>query len=325
MSKLLRIEGLTGKEESVYATDPTPTPADNGIKGIGRNFIALSPEFVFPNRREDLVSNSRIKAPPGIPAGRICGIDYTVPAIGAGVAYSSSTPVRPECDPLLMACGMSRTHVDTVSSETVTYALTADNAGDGSAALWVYGGGLLFKVLGCRGGVTFVVNAGQLIALRFQLQGLLPAGPTQVAVPAITYDSVKAPRGIGSALTLVPNGGSSWVPAVSSFEVTSNAQVQRMDDVNGADGLEGFEISGFDPKLTFQPRVVNLSAYPAYDLVAASTPHTIDATIGNTQYNRIGLDINEAYLMNDPGHSEENKFATWSPEFELQDLALAFS
>lgn len=320
MPEPLRIEGLLVKEESTYGTDPTPTAADNGVRGVGRIWTALDSEYVFPNRREDVVSNSLIKVAPGTPAGRVVSIDYTVQLMGAGAAYSSSTPVRPECDPLIMACGMSRTHVDTGSSESVTYALA--DSGHSSCTIWAYAGKKLFKVVGCRGTWTWSPQAGGLGQISFQLQGMLSTAPTNSTVPSITYDSTVPPAAVGMSLALNP--GSSWSPAVSGLEISAGCQLQRMDDVNGADGLEGFFISAQAPIVSFQPRVVDLTDYSAYSLAAAATAHTIDCTLGSTQYNRVDLDVNAAYLTNDPGFAEENEFAAWSAEYECLDMALVF-
>lgn len=322
MPEPLRIQGLLAKEESVYGTDPTPTAADNGVRIVGDIFNSITPEFVFPNRREDVVSNSLIKAPPATPRGRIMTFDITIELKGSGSAYASGTPVRPEIDPLLMACGMSRTHVDTGGSESVTYAMA--DTGHSSCTIWAYAAGKLFKVVGCRGSFTWDVTAGGLGRIRFQLQGMLSTAPTNVAVPAITYSSVESPAAVGIGLAVVPNGGSSWTPEVGAIEVMSGGDFQRLDDVNAADGIGGFFAPAESPIVRIPARVVDLSDFPAYATAASANYSTIDLTIGGTQYNRVDLDIDAAYLTNDPGHGEDNGFAAYDLEFECQDLALVF-
>ena len=318
----LRIEGLLAKVESSYGTDPTPTVADNGVRGVGRIWNALSPEWAFPNLREDTMSNSLIGVAPGTPEGRIVTIDYAVQLMGAGAAYSSSTPVRPEADPFIMACGFARTHTDTASSEAVDYDLADTN--HASITVWVYAGGKLFKVVGCRGNMTWSPQAGGLGQVQFQLQGIMLDAPTETAVPSITYDAVVPPPAVSMGLALVPSGGSSWTPRTQALEVTTGHDMPRLDDVNSAQGVEGFFYAATNPRLSFQARAVDLSDYPAYALSAARTVHTIDATLGSTQYNRVKLDCELGYLMSDPPPADDQGFAAWNLEYMLRDLQLTF-
>lgn len=318
----LRIEGLLAKEEVTYGTDPTPTAAANGVRGVGRLWGAGTHEWAFPNTREDVVSNSLIQVAPAAPRGRIMTLQYTVQLMGAGAAYASGTPTRPECDPLLRACGMSRTHTDTSSSEAVDYAL-ADTSHVG-ATVWVYAGGKEFKLVGCRGTFEWTAMSGGLGQITFTLQGMLSTAPAEAAVPTITYDSVTPPAGIAMGLAVVPSGGSSWTPRVAQFVVSAGNEIQRFDDVNSADGVEGFFIARQTPTLTMAPRTVALTDYPAYALAAARTVQTIDATLGSTQYNRVKLDVNLAYLDSDPGQPQDGQFAGWDLSFMLRDLELTF-
>lgn len=316
-----RIEGLLVKAETTYGTDPTPTAAANGVRGVGRIWGAVSPEWAFPNMREETVSNSLIGVAPGGPKGRIVSIDYTVQLMGAGVAYASGTPVRPEVDPLLLACAFARTHDDTGSAEKVTYDLA--DVSHGSVAIYAYAGGKEFQVVGCRGNMTWNPQAGGLGQIQFQLQGILEA-VAEAAVPSITYDSVVPPPAVSMGLAVVPSGGSSWTPRTAALEITTGHEIGRLDDVNSADGIERFEISRTDPRLSFQARAVDLSDYPAYARSADRLVQTIDATLGSTQYNRVQLDVDLAYLANDPSPASEEGFAAWQLEYRLRDLQIEF-
>jgi len=316
----LRIEGLLAKEETNYGVDAAPTNLLDGVRGVGRIWGALTHEWAFPNTREDVVSNSLIQVAPAAPRGRVVSIDYTVQLVGAGTAYSSVTPVRPEADPLIRACGFARSHVSTTN---VIYDL-ADTT-HASATVWAYAGGKLIKVVGCRGTFTWEALAGGLGQIRFQLQGMLIEAPTEVASPpAITYVSVVPPAAIGAGLALVPSGGSSWTPRVASFTVESGCEIERLDDVNSADGIEGFFIASMAPRMTMAARAADLATYPAYALAAARTVHTVDATLGSTQYNRVKLDVNLAYLENDPGQAADGTHAAWDLSYMLRDLQLDF-
>lgn len=316
----LRIEGLIGAPETTYLTDEEPANTD-GIRGVGRIWSAMGLEWAFANLREDTMSNSLVGVAPGRPLGRIVNIDYRFPLMGAGTAYSSSTPVRPECDPLLIAAGFGRTHTDTGSSEAVTYDLA--DSGHGSATLYAYAGGLEFKIVGVRGNITWTPTAGGLGEIQFNGMGLVSAVGT-ASVPSITYASVVPPPAVSMGLAIVPSGGASWTPRAASFSVTTGHELPRLDDVNSSQGIEGWFFSATNPRLTMTARVPTLSAYSAYTLAAARTVQTIDATLGSTQYNRVKLDINLAYLLNDPQPEDEQGFAAWALEYMLRDLQIEF-
>lgn len=318
----LRLEALLAKEESTYGSDPTPSASTDAIRVVGRIWEALAPEFAFPNKREDVVSNSLVKVAPGTPAGRIMSLDFAVQLIGAGAAYSSSTPVRPDIDALLMSCGMSRTHVDTGGSETVSYAL-ADSS-HLSCTIYAYAGGDLLKVTGCRGNWTWEATAGGLGQIRFQMQGFLATAPAETAVASATYDSVKPPAAVNMGLAIVPNGGSSWTPATANVTVTPGQNVVRLDDVNATDGIEAFEIVTTEPRFTMSARKPDLSDYDPWARALSAVDHTIDMTLGSTQYNRVDLDVELAHLLSDPPPGNDQGFAAAELEYELLDLVLRF-
>ena len=321
---ILRLEGLLVKEEVTYATDPTPSATTDGVRAVGRIWQAMTSEYAFPNEREDTLSNSRIDVAPAVPRGRIMNIDFEVDLIGSGAAYSSVTPVRPAMDALFMACGKARTHDNTGGAEKVDYDLT-DAQPDPSCTIWAYAGGDLFKIVGCRGNWTWDVLAGGLGKVRFQMQGLLSTAPAETSVASITYDSVVPPAAIAIGLAIVPSGGGSWTPQVASMTVTPGNNVVRLDDANAADGIGSFEIASRQPRVTLVVRKPDLSDYTLYARALARTLHTIDWTLGSTQYNRIIGDINAAYLLTDGDFGEDNGFAGITLTYKMLDLRLRFS
>lgn len=318
----LRLEGLLVEEEVTYATDPTPSATTEGVRVVGRIWETMAPEYAFPNKREDVVSNSLVTVAPAPPKGRIMNLDFVVELIGSGAAYASGTPVRPAMDALFRACGMSRTHVDTGGTESVSYAL-ADSS-HASCTIWAYAGGDLFKVVGCRGNWVWDVLAGGLGQVRFQMQGLLSTAPAETAVASITYDSVIPPAAVNMGLAIVPSGGGSWTPRLASMSVTIGNEVQRLDDVNSADGIESFEITSRAPRVTMSVRKPDLSDYTLYARALSQVLHTIDATLGSVQYNRVDLDIDAAYLMTDGSFGADNGFAAVDLEYDAKDLIVRF-
>lgn len=320
MPYALRIEGLLAEVESTYGTDPTPTTADNGVRGVGRLWTSLASEFAFPNMREETVSNSLVSVAPGEPAGRFATFTYTVQLMGTAVAYSSSTPVRPECDPLMMACAFARTHTDTSSSEAVDYDLA--DTGHASATVWIYAGGKLFKLVGCRGNATWSAQAGGLGEITYTMQGMIVDDPTEITTPSITYSTVVPRPSVGMGLVL--NAGSDWTPRTEAFEVSTGHTIERLDDVNSADGLEQFAVARTQPTLTFTARADDLANYDPWALRKASTVHTVFATLGTVRLNRVRLDLELAYLSALPENVDVQGFAGVRLTYALRDLQLTF-
>lgn len=315
-----RIQGLLAKVESVYGSDALPVAGTDGVRVVGRIWESGNPDYAFPNERDDVFTGSLVGETPGQPAGRFMNMEFGIELRGAGAAYSSTTPVRPEVDPLLIACGFGRTHDDTGGSEKVTYDLA--DTGHGSATIYVYAAGKLLKVVGCRGTVTWDITAGALGRMRFNIRGVMTADPTEVALPAITYDTTESPPQVNMGLAIDP--GTPWSPNFAEASLDLANDVVQLDDGNAADGLEGFAISGRQPRFNVQPRVVALTTYDPYTLRANRTVQTIDATLGSVQYNRVSIDVNEARLATFPAGENYQDLAAWRLEYALRDLALIF-
>lgn len=317
----IRIQGMLAKIESTYGTDAAPSASVDGVRGIGSIWNGINPEWAFENLREDTHSNSLIGVAPGTPKGRIVSFTYTVQLMGAGAQYSSSTPVRPECDPLVMSCGFARTHTDG-GSASIDYDLA--DTGHASSTVWLYAGGKLWKLTGVRGNMTYRPQAGGLGEVQFDLMGFLSTTPTEVAVPDITYSTVVPPANV--AMGLAVNPGSSWTPRTAEVTIATGHTLVRLDDVNGADGIEQFALSRTQPTCEFQARSVDLSDYSAWTLAASRTVQTIDMVLNSTvQWNRVAVDIDLAYLLTDPVPAEDQGFAAYRLPYGLRDLQFTFN
>lgn len=321
MAEPLPLAGLLGKAESSYGTDPTPTVGDNGIR------LADAPGFwnsirvldQFPNSREDVASGSLIPVAGGLPTGKYAEIQATVEIKGLGSAYADSEAGRPEADPLIWCCGVSRATVTTGGSESVTYAL-ADTS-HGSSTFWCYAGGHLIKVSGCRGNVVYNFQAGELTTATFTVMGLVTA-ISDTALPAITYDSVQSPAAVGVGLDI--NDGSTWNPVWSQAALDYGNDVRVMPDGNAADGIQSFEIVRRAPRFTITTQVAALATYNPYTLRDDQTAQTIDGTFGSTQYERFDLDIGGARLPEPPTHEDFDGVAGWGLTYALQSADVVF-
>ena len=317
MPTSILLEGLAAKVESTYGTDATPDPASDAIRVADRLWTGVRPVYAFPNTREDVATSGLIEAPPGLPAGRLVETDVVVELTGAGAAYSSATPVRPPVDPLLVAAGLGRTHTDTGGSESVAY--SPADTGHASATIYIWAGGKLFKLVGCRTSIVWPGPAGGQGRLNIRIQGFMVSDPTEVALPAFTYVNQLAPvaKGMGIALD-------AWaLPNVREFEFDLGAEVQRLDDANAAEAIEGFFITRFRPTYRLSARTVALGTFDPYAHQKNRTVVTITQTLGSTQYNQVKLNSSEARLF-EAEHSDDGGFTGWDLTFQLRNATLTF-
>lgn len=315
----LRIDGMAAAVQPAVGTDAVPTMSANAIRHVGRIWPASGDEYAFENMREDVTTGSLIEAEPGTPQGHMISFSMSVEMKGAGAAYASGTPVRPEIDPLLVACGLLRTHDDTVSSESVEYTLADDEHEVASVYLW--SAGQVMKLVDCAANAVGEFNAGQLARMNFTISGIVTE-ISQEALPVATYDDVESPAIVNAGFAITPSGGSAWSPNFSAFQLDLGNNVVRLDDGNSANGIERFAIGSRAPRLTLNARVPAFSAYNPNTLRAANTLQELACTLGSTQYNRFDIESTDMRLVGRPGRQEDNEFAAYALTYMLRDLAL---
>lgn len=312
----LKIDGLLAKEESPYGSDPTPAINVDGVRVVGRLWPQLGDEFAFPNERDDVAAGSLTEPIPAVPRGHVINLDFSVELKGAGAAYATGSVV-PEVDPLLVSCGLGREHDDTASSETVTY--TPADTGHLSCTIWAYAGGKLYKINGCRGNMIWDMAAGELGRLRFVMQGMV-ASIAETAQASITYDSVESPAVISMGLAI-----QGWSPNFAKASLDLGNEVVRLDDGNGADGVEGFFIGDRRMRFMLSARGEDFSDVNPNAIHAARTIQTIAATLGSVQYNKCGIAVTDSRIWTPPDPVEDNRFTGWDLVYILRDLAILFN
>jgi hypothetical protein len=314
----IRIEGLLCKIESVYGTDPTPTAAANGIRISERLWAQISFEYAFSNLRDEVVTGTLLPLGAGPKRGWIATLDFGVELTGFGAAYSATD--LPSVHPLIRSSGCSQTVVTTGGAETVTY--TLEDTGHESCTIWAYGAGNIYKIVGCRGELTWPFTPGELGLMRFRVQGLVASVATG-ALPAITYTAEVPPPMVGLALTV---GG--WTPTRVSGEFTTGATIVRRDSAQAADGVTAFSISRFDPHFRLTAETDALATANPYDDAKPAaggvpTNRTIDLTLGSAQYQRAKLDVDNA-TVESISHQDLDGFAGWEILYRVTAASIVF-
>lgn len=308
----LRLSGLLVKAEVTYATDPTPTAGANGVRIMGNAWEAITVDNAFPNRREDDLTGTLRHRAAATPKGAMATLDFGVRIKGFGGAYSASN--KPEGHgALLPACGLGETIVTTGGSESIT--LTPADSSFASVTCWAYGGGKLFKVVGCRGTYTLNFLPGQLPFIRYRMQGMIlsAAEPTQTSLASITYVSTpEEPAAVSLALS-----HGAWTPAnIGSFVFEGGVGIEMSDDVQAATGIEGFDVVDHNPKSVTEGYEETLSNLAAYDDAEPATARTLVLTLGSTQYNRFKITGGTGYLQKPPEHISRKGFAGWRAGYD---------
>lgn len=314
----VRLDGMLAKVETSYGVDATPVVGTDGVRISSRFWNSLRPSYAWENLRADAATGTIFPPSAGIPGGRMAAIDVLCEVKGAGVAYSSS--VKPEVDPLLQACGWDSAFTGGAGSEIVTYTLLS--SAHKSCTIYGYGGGMVFKVLGCRGTMTWTARAGEFGAMRFQMQGLLQT-PTALAVPTITsYDAILPVPSVNMGVSL-----GSFDPDFSVAEFTQGGNVQRFDSGNATDGIAFFDWVQVDPTFTITVKAPGTSG--AFDTAnfnpwadaTARTSRAIDMNHGSVQYNKAKLTVASSYLVM-PDNAEENQAAALNLRYTITDSAM---
>jgi hypothetical protein len=209
-------EVLYAKTEVTYGTDPTPTTTDA--------ILIRNPQL----RSEGLRMNDRaaVRASLGqlqaIYGGTLKRLTFECEVKGSGTAGTA-----PEIGPLLEACGLEET---IVADTSATY--VPESAAHESVTLYYFEGGRKRHILtGCRGTVTFRLEAGGLLFAAFEFVGHYTE-PTDQSIPSPSYDSAAPRAALGMAVAI--NGVTAIV--AKSWEWMLNNTIALPPSIAAADG-----------------------------------------------------------------------------------------
>lgn len=185
MALLKRKGALLAKIESVYGTDPVPTGAANAILFSDFDLGPMEMKTVDrDNIRPFLGSNEQL------PTGLFSKIDFTIEAAGSGAAGTA-----PAWGPLLRACGFD----ETVSAGVKVEYLPVSDAFE-SVTVYFNLDGVLHKLTGARGTVTFDFTRDWRPAMKFSLTGLFNT-VADAAAPTVVLTAWQKPLAVNRTNT----------------------------------------------------------------------------------------------------------------------------
>jgi hypothetical protein len=170
---------IIAKTEVTQFTDPVPTPAANAILIKNPKFNPLKVET-----EERALIRSYFGNSDKIPVSEETMFEFDVEIAGSGSPLGTPAPYGP----LLMACGFAETIVAVTSA---TY--NPISTGQTFVTIYGYRDGLLYKMTGCSGNVSFNFAAKKLPFMHFTFTGrYVPV--TDAAIPAgAVYTAFKTP------------------------------------------------------------------------------------------------------------------------------------
>lgn len=219
MPKSMKNMVLLAKQEVTLGVDPVPAPAANSILIRGATPSIITADFVERNNIRGYKGNFGQLA-----VGVHRMFEFEVELASAGAAGTA-----PKWGPLLMACGFSETLTASISA-----AYQPISTGDTTVTLYGYLDGLLFKMTGCKGTVSFELNAKAIPVMKYKFLGEYSAATDAVFPTGMVFTGFQQPQTVGKVNT--PTFSFFGFPAVAqslSFDV-ANSLVYR--DLIGASG-----------------------------------------------------------------------------------------
>jgi hypothetical protein len=264
-------EVLLAKTESVYNTDSVPVAGTNAVFIRNPN---LQTEGLRMNERGSI--RGSLGKLQKVYGGRLARLTFECEMKGSGTAGTA-----PEVGALLEACGMDETVV-AVTSVTYQPVSTAHE----SVTIYYFEGGRKRHILtGCRGTVSFTVEAGGILYAHFSFLGHFTE-PTDQTQPVPVYNA-QVPR---AALGMTVSINGVTAVTVSSWTFNLNNVLSASPSFTPADGYG--EVIVADRDVTGELVMESeLDSVIDLDLLfSAGTRFAfLSGTIGSVAGNRIAL------------------------------------
>ena len=302
MPESFRLDAVLAKVESTYGTDSVPAAATDSVRISRRLWSLITVDYQWENRRQDAATGTLIPVKPAIPRGRKVRLDIFWEVKGAGV------DAAPEASPLYIGCGLPETD----GTSLWDYGpLTSGTKG--SASLYAYAAGLLFKCVGCRGRFRWPLVVGEIAVHQFTMFGLLAADPATTTLATPTYDTPEPIAGVNTALTI-----GAWTPDWLSGELDlTGVDPELLASGNATDGIASFDFGSADPQFRLSARKVALATYDPYADLKARTTRNLVMTWGSVAFNRVKV-ISAPLSLLSHGHADSEGFTNWDLVYQVE-------
>lgn len=274
---------ILAKEESTYATDPTPVEGSNAM--LTKN-LTVSP---YEGER---VSRGLDKGSLGNDVSFNVGA-YVMVEFDVEIAGSSNVETAPEYGPLLTACGLQETITPTTGP--IEYEPESLASGMDSITIYFNADGEQQIIVGCRGNMNLSMAKGQMPFMHFRFLGIY-ARPTAVSQYSPTIDNWVTPQPVNKQNTLT-RAFDGYATILESFDMDLGNQVSYRN----LPGLEAVEITNRGVTWNAVVEAPTLAQKDFYALVEAHTAISqlaIQIAHGSAATNRFTVDLAQAQIEN---------------------------
>lgn len=273
---LVNTDIVLTKIEVTYNTDPVPLV---GTDGVLVDAPTLGLEGARMNERP--ATRASLGKLQQVQGGFLRSISFDTELKGSGAAGTA-----PEIGPLLRACALGET-ID--SGVSVIYA-PVSSSHESVTIYYFSDGGKLYKLTGCRGNVSFAMEAGGIIKANFTMTGHC-AQPTDVSAGAVTYDSTVPPAIVAGTFSV-----NTYAATIGALNFDMSNTVATPPDINASDGYAEIRITSRDPNGSIDPEEVLIATHDFESEYRAGTSMAISiGSIGGSAGNIINVDMPAVY------------------------------
>ena len=303
MTLSIRNRTLLAKIETTYGTDATPIGADDGVLLRSLDITPLELETV-----ENTLVRPYMGAFQQLIAARSARLTVEVPMTGFGSA-GPAVPT-PGLDALFRACALAQ---DITADTSVAYTPVSTQADHESVTLYAYMDGVLHKITGARGTVTFVMNLREVPVFRFELQGLyVPPVDADLVQPDLSAYRVPQLFIFGNS-TIANFLGAATGICLNSLEIALGNTLTYRNLVNCAE-----EVLITDRQTTgsFEIEATLVATKNIWSIINSVSLSAINLTHGTAAGNRVQLASSVAQAIN-PSFGDSDNIVTVSGDLRF--------
>lgn len=162
--------------------------------------------------------------------------------------------------------------------------------------MYAYMDGLLYKMVGARGSMSFSKDTAGVCKFSFSFSGLY-ASKTDTALPAATFDSTRPPAFINGVAKL-----NRTTISIASLRFDLGNTLAYPANPNKSHGYDAPIITGRRPTLSIDPSMTLVADRDVLTDVLANTTRILACRLGSDPGNRIGLTVPKFHALNEsPG------------------------
>lgn len=295
MTQKWRQRCILAVAETTYGTDPTPTGASNAI---------LCSEPTIRPLEGGTVDRQLLY--PTMGASPLLHVNsHVVVEFGVELAGSGTAGTAPAYAPLLLACGLAETVVESTSA-----AYQPDSDADDSVTIYFHIGGSKHALTGARGNARLVLPSNDVPRIMFTFTGLW-VDPAAASQPTPDFSSFTAPLTVSKTNT--PTGKLHTLDAViQSLEIDLGNVTPHRDLINSkAVPIADRQTTG---RIVIEAPALGTKNF--FTIAKAGSLGALQLVHGTTAGNICTIDAPKVQVLN-PTYSESDSIAMLNMDLRL--------